>query len=140
MTGQIDKVDQEADYVGSLVLTMDTVRPTEYEGPKLEPPGVSLLSRQFHARQFPREQRHPPLWPGHAIRPFCHFSEIPSTPRPALRIPPNMAAEVSVSSPQATALTLTNRISNFMNNFLPKKAQNIVSKVLRRITSCAIYR
>lgn len=35
---QISRVYQEADYVGSLVLDGDTGRPTEYDGPKQEPP------------------------------------------------------------------------------------------------------
>jgi len=36
---QIQRVYQEADYVGSLVVYGETDRPTEYEGPKQEPPG-----------------------------------------------------------------------------------------------------
>jgi hypothetical protein len=36
---QIQRVYQEADYVGSLVVSGETGRPTEYEGPKQEPPG-----------------------------------------------------------------------------------------------------
>jgi hypothetical protein len=36
---QIQRVYQEADYVGSLVVDGETGRPTEYEGPKEEPPG-----------------------------------------------------------------------------------------------------
>ena len=34
---QINRVYEDADYVGSLVLDGDTGRPTEYEGPKEEP-------------------------------------------------------------------------------------------------------
>jgi hypothetical protein len=36
---QIQRVYQEADYVGSLVVGGETGRPTEYDGPKEEPPG-----------------------------------------------------------------------------------------------------
>ena len=36
---QIQRVYQEADYVGSLVVDGETDRPTEYEGPKEEPSG-----------------------------------------------------------------------------------------------------
>lgn len=36
---QIARVYDNADYVGSLVLDGDTRRPTEYDGPKQEPPG-----------------------------------------------------------------------------------------------------
>ena len=36
---QIQRVYKEADYVGSLVVAGETGRPTEYEGPKEEPPG-----------------------------------------------------------------------------------------------------
>ena len=36
---QIQRVYKEADYVGSLVVEGETGRPTEYEGPKEEPPG-----------------------------------------------------------------------------------------------------
>jgi hypothetical protein len=36
---QIQRVYKDADYVGSLVVDGDTERPTEYEGPKDEPPG-----------------------------------------------------------------------------------------------------
>lgn len=36
---QIERVYQEADYVGSLVVQGNTDRPTEYDGPKHEPPG-----------------------------------------------------------------------------------------------------
>lgn len=36
---QIDKVYDEADYLGSLVVSGETGRPTEYDGPKYEPPG-----------------------------------------------------------------------------------------------------
>jgi hypothetical protein len=36
---QIRKVYAEGDYVGSLVTGGDTRRPTEYDGPKDEPPG-----------------------------------------------------------------------------------------------------
>ena len=34
---QIRRVYSEADYVGSLVVDGDTYRPTEYDGPKVEP-------------------------------------------------------------------------------------------------------
>lgn len=36
---QIARVYEDADYVGSLVVSGDTGRPTEYDGPKQEPPG-----------------------------------------------------------------------------------------------------
>jgi hypothetical protein len=36
---QINRVYKEADYVGSLVVQGETGRPTEYAGPKFEPPG-----------------------------------------------------------------------------------------------------
>jgi hypothetical protein len=36
---QIDRVYAEADYVGSLVVDGDTSRPTEYDGPKVQPSG-----------------------------------------------------------------------------------------------------
>jgi hypothetical protein len=36
---QIQRVYKDADYVGSLVVDGDSERPTEYEGPKDEPPG-----------------------------------------------------------------------------------------------------
>ena len=36
---QISRVYKEAGYVGSLVVEGETGRPTEYEGPKEEPPG-----------------------------------------------------------------------------------------------------
>jgi hypothetical protein len=36
---QIGKVYESADYVGSLVTSGETKRPTEYDGPKFEPPG-----------------------------------------------------------------------------------------------------
>ncbi len=36
---QIARVYEEADYVGSLVVSGDTGRPTEYDGSKVEPPG-----------------------------------------------------------------------------------------------------
>ena len=36
---QIERVYDEADYVGSLVVDGGTDRPTEYDGPKVEPPG-----------------------------------------------------------------------------------------------------
>jgi len=36
---QIGKVYQQANYVGSLVVEGETGRPTEYDGPKEEPPG-----------------------------------------------------------------------------------------------------
>ncbi len=36
---QIDRVYREADYVGSLVTEGETPRPTEFDGPKEEPPG-----------------------------------------------------------------------------------------------------
>jgi hypothetical protein len=35
--GQIQRVYKQADYVGSLVVSGDTARPTEYDGPKEEP-------------------------------------------------------------------------------------------------------
>jgi len=39
IAAQIDKVYKNGDYVGSLVTSGDTGRPTEYEGEKFEPPG-----------------------------------------------------------------------------------------------------
>ena len=36
---QIEQVYADADYIGSLVTEGDTRRPTEYDGPKHEPPG-----------------------------------------------------------------------------------------------------
>jgi hypothetical protein len=39
IAGQIGRVYQQADYVGSLVVAGDTGRPTEHAGPKSEPPG-----------------------------------------------------------------------------------------------------
>ncbi|MCE1248529.1 MAG: hypothetical protein LWY06_17975 [Firmicutes bacterium] len=39
IASQIQKVYQNADYVGSLVTEGDTKRPTEYDGSKVEPPG-----------------------------------------------------------------------------------------------------
>jgi len=39
ITSQIGRVYKQADYVGSLVVEGDTGRPTEYAGPKEEPPG-----------------------------------------------------------------------------------------------------
>jgi hypothetical protein len=38
ISSQIEKVYKKAEYVGSLVTQGDTGRPTEYEGPKFEPP------------------------------------------------------------------------------------------------------
>jgi hypothetical protein len=38
IAAQIDKVYDNADYVGSLVVDGPTNRPTEYEGPKMQPP------------------------------------------------------------------------------------------------------
>jgi hypothetical protein len=35
---QIDRVYSEADFVGSLVTEGETGRPTEYDGPKVQPP------------------------------------------------------------------------------------------------------
>jgi len=37
ISGQIQRVYRQADYVGSLVVDGDTKRPTEYDGPKDEP-------------------------------------------------------------------------------------------------------
>jgi hypothetical protein len=39
IAGQIERVYRQADYVGSLVIQGETGRPTEYAGPKFEPPG-----------------------------------------------------------------------------------------------------
>jgi hypothetical protein len=39
IAGQIERVYQQADYVGSLVVEGETGRPTEYDGPKEEPAG-----------------------------------------------------------------------------------------------------
>jgi len=39
IAAQIGRVYQQADYVGSLVVEGETGRPTEYDGPKFEPPG-----------------------------------------------------------------------------------------------------
>jgi hypothetical protein len=39
IAAQIQRVYQDADYAGSLVVEGDSGRPTEYEGPKQEPPG-----------------------------------------------------------------------------------------------------
>jgi hypothetical protein len=39
IAGQIGRVYRQADYVGSLVTEGETGRPTEYAGPKTEPPG-----------------------------------------------------------------------------------------------------
>jgi hypothetical protein len=39
IAGQIERVYRQADYVGSLVVQGETGRPTEYAGPKFEPPG-----------------------------------------------------------------------------------------------------
>jgi hypothetical protein len=39
IAAQIDKVYKHADYVGSLVVEGHTGRPTEHDGPKVEPPG-----------------------------------------------------------------------------------------------------
>ncbi len=39
IAGQIKRVYSDADYVGSLVVDGASDRPTEYEGPKTEPPG-----------------------------------------------------------------------------------------------------
>lgn len=39
IAAQIERVYSEGDYVGSLVVDGPSVRPTEYDGPKEEPPG-----------------------------------------------------------------------------------------------------
>jgi hypothetical protein len=39
IAGQMGRVYQQADYVGSLVVEGETGRPTEHAGPKVEPPG-----------------------------------------------------------------------------------------------------
>jgi len=39
IAAQIGRVYKQADYVGSLVVERETGRPTEYAGPKVEPPG-----------------------------------------------------------------------------------------------------
>jgi hypothetical protein len=39
IAAQIERVYRQADFVGSLVVAGNTGRPTEYEGPKTEPPG-----------------------------------------------------------------------------------------------------
>ncbi len=39
IASQIERVYDEADYVGSLVVGGESYRPTEYDGPKHEPPG-----------------------------------------------------------------------------------------------------
>ena len=39
IASQIERVYDEADYVGSLVVDGASDRPTEYDGPKVEPPG-----------------------------------------------------------------------------------------------------
>ncbi len=39
IAGRIERVYEEADYVGSLVTDGETDRPTEHAGPKVEPPG-----------------------------------------------------------------------------------------------------
>lgn len=39
IASQIDRVYADADYVGSLVVEGETGRPTEYDGPKQQPPG-----------------------------------------------------------------------------------------------------
>jgi hypothetical protein len=46
---QIDRVYHDADYVGSLVVSGETGRPTEHSGPKVEPPD---WWEQFWARHF----------------------------------------------------------------------------------------
>jgi hypothetical protein len=48
IAGQINKVYQQADYVGSLVVEGPTGRPTEYEGLHVEPPGWWNVFWQRH--------------------------------------------------------------------------------------------
>ncbi|MCC6621893.1 MAG: hypothetical protein IT385_11595 [Deltaproteobacteria bacterium] len=56
--GQIDKVYDDADYVGSLVTGGETGRPTEYDGPKQEPLGWWDVFWQRHEQNtgLTREQ------------------------------------------------------------------------------------
>lgn len=55
---QIARVYKDADYVGSLVLSGDTRRPTEYDGSKQEPPGWwnSFWQRYFENTGQSREE------------------------------------------------------------------------------------
>jgi hypothetical protein len=55
---QIGRVYQQADYVGSLVVERETGRPTEYAGPKSEPPGWwdDFWQRHFENTGLTREE------------------------------------------------------------------------------------
>jgi hypothetical protein len=55
---QIQRVYQDADYVGSLVVDSDTGRPTEYDGPKEEPAGwwEAFWQRFEHNTSLTREE------------------------------------------------------------------------------------
>ncbi len=56
IANQIERVYDEGDYVGSLVVGGETYRPTEYDGPKYEPPGwwESFWQRFENNLQFSR--------------------------------------------------------------------------------------
>jgi hypothetical protein len=55
---QIDRVYHDADYVGSLVVSGETGRPTEHSGPKVEPPDwwERFWARHFENTGVTREQ------------------------------------------------------------------------------------
>ena len=58
IASQIERVYDEGDYVGSLVVGGETDRPTEYDGPKYEPPGWwdSFWHRFENNLQFSRRE------------------------------------------------------------------------------------
>jgi len=60
---QIQRVYQEADYVGSLVVGGETGRPTEYVGPKEEPPGWwEAFWQRFESNTGLTQQEAMDLW------------------------------------------------------------------------------
>ena len=60
---QIQRVYQEADYVGSLVVGGETGRPTEYDGPKVEPAGWwEVFWQRFESNTGLTRQEAVDLW------------------------------------------------------------------------------
>lgn len=72
---QIDRVYKDADYVGSLVTSGETGRPTEYDGDKHEPPGWWDVFWQRHTKNLGMSEEQirwvlqNVYWPGWVARP-----------------------------------------------------------------------
>jgi hypothetical protein len=56
IAAQIDRVYKQADYVGSLVTEGETDRPTEHDGPKVQPPGWWRDFWARHQAEFGRDR------------------------------------------------------------------------------------